>query len=415
MYKTSLPVFMWLISVLFFTYQFILRLFPGLMMNQIMERFSIDATSFGLLAAFYYYGYSGMQIPIAILLDRLGARFMLSICAIICGLGALMFLYTDNFYCAIASRFIIGASSSIGFLGTSKIISQWFSVEKYAKMVGLSFSVGLMGAIYGGRPVTLMIEEYGAHLVSFIIAITSIIIGIIVYIFLRAPKNIDQNEYNNKTKITFKDIKFLFTYKKLWYLAIANLLMVGTLEGFADVWGVPYLMIAHNLKKSDAAGLISLVFVGMIFGGPILAYLSKKIKGYYVIAICGTFMVLAFIYLLSNAKFNYFILNIVFFVIGIMCCYQVIVFDIGITFVDKKYISITVAFLNSINMLGGSFFHSIIGKVMDVLWLGEKNTEGFKIYDLIVYKYSLCVIPICAFIGVLIVLFISNNKKIIVK
>ena len=48
-----LPFFMWLFPLLFFAYQFILRLWPGLMIDQIMEQFSIDASHFGLLAAFY--------------------------------------------------------------------------------------------------------------------------------------------------------------------------------------------------------------------------------------------------------------------------------------------------------------------------------------------------------------------------
>ena len=37
-----LPFFMWLFPLLFFAYQFILRLWPGLMMNQIMDQFSPD-------------------------------------------------------------------------------------------------------------------------------------------------------------------------------------------------------------------------------------------------------------------------------------------------------------------------------------------------------------------------------------
>ena len=74
-YKSKyLPWLMWVLPLLFFTYQFILRLWPGLMMQSIMTQFSIDATQFGFIAAVYYYGYAGMQIPVAFLLDRFGTR-----------------------------------------------------------------------------------------------------------------------------------------------------------------------------------------------------------------------------------------------------------------------------------------------------------------------------------------------------
>ncbi|WP_026069467.1 MFS transporter [Legionella tunisiensis] len=74
-----LPFVMWFFPLVFFTYQFILRLWPGLMMSQMMTQFSIDASHFGLIAAFYYYGYSSMQIPAALLLDRFGARYIVGV------------------------------------------------------------------------------------------------------------------------------------------------------------------------------------------------------------------------------------------------------------------------------------------------------------------------------------------------
>ena len=75
------PLLMWLFPLSFFAYQFILRLWPGLMMHQIMEQFSIDASHFGLLAACYYYGYAGMQIPVAMLLERFSTRSVIFIFA----------------------------------------------------------------------------------------------------------------------------------------------------------------------------------------------------------------------------------------------------------------------------------------------------------------------------------------------
>ena len=68
-HQRFLPFLMWSLPLAFFAYQFILRLWPSLMMQQIMQQFSIDATAFGLLASAYYYGYSTMQIPIAFALN----------------------------------------------------------------------------------------------------------------------------------------------------------------------------------------------------------------------------------------------------------------------------------------------------------------------------------------------------------
>lgn len=404
-----MPFVMWLFPLSFFAYQFILRLWPGLMMQQIMGQFSIDASHFGLLAAFYYYGYSSMQIPVAILLDRFSSRYVVCAFAALCGLATLMFIYTNNFYIAVLSRFLIGAGSAVGFLGVSKVISEWFSTTHYARMVGYSFTVGLMGAIYGGKPVSILIETYSWQTVAITLAAISIAIGFATFFILRSPTATQSSIQENQFKLA--NFKALLSSPIIWCLACANLLMVGSLEGFADVWGIPYLMQAYNLNKSDAAGLVSLVFFGMLFGGPLLALCSKKFGNYPVITVCGLGMALAFSILLSNHAYNWLLLSCLLFAIGVMCCYQVIVFAAGADLVAPQNLGVTVAFLNCINMLGGSFFHTSIGKIMDLFWTGTLRGDGLKIYDLGTYKYALSIIPLCAVVGAAMICLLGVAAK----
>lgn len=197
----------------------------------------------------------------------------------------------------------------------------------------------------------------------------------------------------------------------MWLLAIANLLMVGSLEGFADVWGVPYLMLAHSLDKGQAASLISFVFFGMLFGGPLLASLSKKFGHYPVIAFCGLGMALAFIFLLNCSVYHSILLSSVFFLIGVLCCYQVLVFAAGSEIVPGQYMGITVAFLNCINMLGGSFFHTSIGKMMDIFWTGALDQNGLRQYPLQDYQYALSLIPASAIIGTVLIYVVYRQVK----
>lgn len=405
-----LPYLMWLFPLSFFAYQFILRLWPGLMMHQIMDQFSIDASHFGLLAAFYYYGYAGMQIPVAILLERFGVRRVVFLFAVICGLATLMFTHTNHFYVAVLSRFLIGAGSAVGFLAISKVVSEWFPKEHYARMIGFSFTFGLMGAIFGGKPVSLLIETYPWQSVALTLATISIVIGCLTYFILRSPQT--NNEQKEEEQFNLANFRSLLSSPVIWFLAIANLLMVGSLEGFADVWGVPYLMTAYDLNKADAAGLISFIFFGMLIGGPLLALLSRKLGNYTVIAASGLGMAAAFLLLFLNQSYNSVLLSCLFFGVGILCCYQVIVFAAGSNLVAPKHLGVTVAFLNCINMLGGSFFHTTIGKIMDVFGGGGLNHEGLRIYDLHAYKYALCVVPLCALVGAVIVAVIGMKLKV---
>lgn len=311
------------------------------------------------------------------------------------------FIYTDNFYIAILSRFLIGVGSSVGFLGVSKVISEWFPKDQYAKMVGFSFTFGLMGAVYGGRPISSLIEIYGEYSIALSLSIISLFIAGMIYMALR-NKN---NHSKFQAEFVISDLKTIIYSPVIWCLAIANLLMVGVLEGFADIWGVQYLMIAYNLDKSSAAGIVSFIFMGMLFGGPLLALLNKKLGSYTIIALCGLGMGGIFCLLLSYYIAYTWLVILLFFIIGIMCCYQVIIFSASAKLVEQKNLGITIAFLNSINMLGGSFFHTVIGMIM------EQNDVSIMISNIKSYEYALSIIPICSIIGAIIICVIGIRLK----
>jgi sugar phosphate permease len=273
-------------------------------------------------------------------------------------------------------------------------------------MIGLSFTFGLMGAIYGGKPVSVLIENYEWQNVAVTFSMVAIVIACVAYVFLRAPKGVLVAADNTVSATNKPNYRSVFSSPIVWLLGISNLLMVGSLEGFADVWGITYLMQTYTLTKSDAAGLVSFVFVGMLFGGPFLAACSKKVGDYAVVVAAGVVMTTIFGILFAYPTYNGVLLSALFFVLGVMCCYQVIVFAAGANLVASQNLGVAVAFLNCVNMLGGSFFHTVIGNTLDLFWTGS-IADGVKIYDLEAYKYAISIIPICTVLGILIVWFIG--------
>ncbi|MBS0272694.1 MAG: MFS transporter [Proteobacteria bacterium] len=401
------PWIMWFFATSFFAYQFIMRVFLGLCVPEIMQKFQVNATDFGLMASLYYYGYAGMQIPIAFLLDRFGPRSIISLSCFTCTLSIFLFYWTDNWYLALLARFLIGAASAAGFLGASKVISLWFPYRLYARMVGLSFSLGLLGAVYGGRPVSHLITLYGWENVLLIIGTVGLILTGLLCLTIKPYKV----SFLHEGPVFLKNLKSLFSMPALLLMAGANLLMVGPLEGFADVWGVPYLMQAYTLQKEDAAFVTSAIFTGMLLGGPLLAYFAEKFNAsYQITALCGLLMAALFsIMLLAQGHLNDTLLYVMMFIVGILCCYQVLVFAIGTAYVSEGMRGVTVAFLNCINMLGGSFFHTTIGVLMDHFWTGA-TANGQRLYEAHAYDYALWTIPLAAGIGGFVFMLLSPSR-----
>lgn len=400
---------MWFLTLLFFGYQFILRLMPGLVMEEVVTKFKIDAGDYGILSSMYYWAYAPMQIPIALFLDRYKPRYVLGFCTALVSLATLLFVYTESWTVAIIARFLVGAGSAGAFLGVSKVISLKFPENKYSLYVSLSFSFGLSGAIFGGKPVAKLVEALGWVSSFSTIAFFGLGLSILLFFTLNTTEKEAPPSSNGAI---LSSLKGVLRRPLIWLLAISNLLMVGPLEGFADVWGVTYLMKIFTWSKIDAAFTISLVSYGMILGGPLLALLGRLFKSEPLVIVLSGFSMGALLLILFLSPENYSpdLANFGMFTLGVLCCYQVLIFSVGTRMVPQHEKSMTVAFLNGINMLGGAFYHSLVGYVLNKLWDGTIS-DGLKVYSAENYGKALTLIPFGCFIGALCIFALSKNFK----
>src|SRR5690606_9071545 len=98
----------WLITAVYYFYQYMLRSAPAVMMPQLSEAFGITAMGVASMAGLFYYGYSPFSLVAGVALDRWGPRRVIPFGAAAVGLGALMFATGDNGI-ASAGRLLQGA------------------------------------------------------------------------------------------------------------------------------------------------------------------------------------------------------------------------------------------------------------------------------------------------------------------
>lgn len=409
------PWVVWLIPISFCAFQFVLRLFPGNVQTELMTEFHVDATAFGTFAAAYYFGYAGLQIPMAILMEKYGPRIIITLSALLCALGCWLMVHTQTWEIAILSRFMIGVGSVVGFLGTTKVIVDWFPHQHHTKMIGMSMSIGLLGALYGGKPINLLVEQSDWHAVLSGLGIAAAVIGVLGFILIRSPRNttVEPKKVGSDKPVSwFAQMIPLLKSKTFIILALANFLMVGCLEGFADVWGVNYLAIAADISKSDASLLTSFIFLGMLIGTPILSLIADKTQAHFKLtSLCGVLMAVCLsILLLKPEWFSVLGLKSLMLFVGLLSGYQALVFVIGEGLVPKHLGNIAIATLNCINMFGGAFFHKTIGFVMDFYSHGQVDASGAAIYNLNTYSMGLAVIPIMALLGGLMLLSVKKKN-----
>src|SRR5689334_8814921 len=81
----------WLITAVYYFYQYTLRSAPAVMMPQLSEAFGLTAMGVASMVGLFYYGYSPFSLVAGVAMDRIGPRRVIPIGAATVGLGALMF------------------------------------------------------------------------------------------------------------------------------------------------------------------------------------------------------------------------------------------------------------------------------------------------------------------------------------
>ncbi len=376
----TLAVIVWLLASIFYAYQYIIRVMPNIMMTDIMDQFDIDAGIFGQFSGVYYIGYSLMHLPLGIMLDRFGPRRIMTICILLTVIGMAPMIYCDHWIMSIIGRLLIGIGSSAAIVGTFKIIRLTFEEKLFSRMLSFSVTIGLLGAIYGGGPIKVIYDAVGYEAIIEL----SMLFGLLLA-FLTCFLVPEISELPMKHMTISSEIKIVLTNPKVIFLAICAGLMVGPLEGFADVWGSAFLKQVYGFDSNISSSMPSIIFVGMCFGAPVLNFIAEKTANYMgVIITSGIIMMLSFIALIFG-DLDQTIISILFVLIGICSAYQILALYKASTYAPNNMGGLTTAIVNMIIMIFGYAFHSTIGMVVNN-YGGQFSRDAFV--------YGISVIPV---------------------
>ncbi|MCW9045636.1 MAG: MFS transporter, partial [Alphaproteobacteria bacterium] len=141
----ALPWLFWVLAASFYCYGFFHRVAPSVMVKELMADFAVSAAILGNLSAFYFYAYAGLQLPVGMLTDKFGARRVLAIAAVLCGVGSYLFATAETLPVAYLGRLLIGAGAGFSWVGALKVIAEWFPPHRFAMVSGMTLMLGMVG------------------------------------------------------------------------------------------------------------------------------------------------------------------------------------------------------------------------------------------------------------------------------
>src|SRR4051795_6287900 len=138
----------WLVTALYYFYQYILRSAPAVMMPELSNAFGLSTLAVASMVGLFYYGYSPFSLVAGAAMDRLGPRRLVPGAAVVVGIGALLFA-TGNREIASVGRFLQGAGGVFALVGAIYIATKNFSPAKAATLIGATQMFGMAGGSAG--------------------------------------------------------------------------------------------------------------------------------------------------------------------------------------------------------------------------------------------------------------------------
>jgi MFS family permease len=264
---------MWGLGVFAYTVAVFHRASLGVAGLDAQQRFGITAGVLSLLGVAQLAVYAGMQVPVGVVLDRVGSRRMIVAGAVFMAGGQLLMATAGSLSLGLAARVLVGAGDAMTFISVLRLVPAWFPARRAPLVTQLTGLLGQTGQIVAAFPLVAGLHAAGWTPTFDTAAGVGLLAAVAVAVGLRnAPPGVTMVATTGR----------LDALRASWREPGTRLGLsthfVTAFSGnvFALFWGYPYLVQAQGLSPAAAGGLLTLLVVAGMGIGPLLGALAGR-------------------------------------------------------------------------------------------------------------------------------------------
>jgi sugar phosphate permease len=252
---------------------YLLRTINAVISPDLTRELALSAADLGLLTSAYFLAFGLAQIPLGIALDRFGPKRINVALLLVAAFGAVMFALGESRSELSFARGLIGLGVSACLMSGLKAFSLWFPPERHSSMTGFIMAAGALGALTAATPVELMLPFVGWRGVFWIIA--AICVASAVYLALAAP-TAPPGHADTTLRAAVAGLGGIFTSPDFLRFAGTAAFFSGGFMALQSLWAVPWLMDMDGLSRSQAAGYLVILNLGMLSGQLFIGFFGTR-------------------------------------------------------------------------------------------------------------------------------------------
>jgi sugar phosphate permease len=185
--------------------------------------------------------------------------------------GNLLLAQAGSFRAVEIYRLLVGFGAAFSYVGVLKLISNWFPAQRFATLAGLTNTLGMIGAIVGTRLFAGVVAQVGWRGSLVTTGILGAVLAVLILLVVRDhPRGAEvwherPDQERGLAKIR-NDLKHVLGMSQFWIVGVYITTMNITFTAVGAVWGPSRIQEIYGINEVQAAGVVSMLFMGGIFG-----------------------------------------------------------------------------------------------------------------------------------------------------
>ncbi|NBE56649.1 MFS transporter [Streptomyces boluensis] len=267
-------VAVWSIGVAVYFVAVIFRTSLGVAGLDAADRFDVGASALSTFSILQLLVYAGMQIPVGLMVDRLGTKKVLTLGVVLFTVGQLSFALAPSYGMALAARALLGCGDAMTFISVLRLGTRWFPARRGPLVAQLAGLIGMGGNLVSTLVLSRMLHGLGWTTAFVGSSLAGVVVLVLLLLFLKDhPEGHEPPPVKQAQGPAFVRRQIAQAWREpgtrlgLWvHFTTQFPMMVFTL-----LWGLPFLVEAQGLSRATAGELLTLTVlssmtIGLVYG-----------------------------------------------------------------------------------------------------------------------------------------------------